>query len=258
MHLSHSHRSGFSLIELSIVLVIIGLMVGGIMSAMNQDARQKSQKDLNAKMDAIENALMDYVQRNGRLPCPSNPSNIVSDTAFGTEQGVAGVCSGNTNLTNSVMGGVVPVRTLAVPDDTMFDPWGGRFTYAVDIRYTASSAFINTYPTDTTYGTIQINDTAGNTRNTQSIAVILSHGPNGHGAYQFASNTRKNGGSINTSEAENCNCNSAAATGTLNTTFVMGALQVVIPTNLLNSFDDTLRYYTRGSFVSSADSVTDR
>ncbi len=269
------NSSGFSLIELSIVVVIFGLMIGGIMSAMTQTVRQTKQTSLKLKMDAIEQALAAYVKKNSYIPCPADGAYAVTNAYFGIAGGTAGggTCAngatydGNGNRTadttpptaNFVLsnnaGGIVPVRTLGLPDEYAFDPWGGRFSYSVDIRFTATSAFTTYSQLDTT-GSITVNDNAGNARVTNAIAIVLSHGTNGHGAFQL-SGTRKNAGSTNANEQTNCHCTSAAAAGVYSGTFIMGENTTTSTTDLRANFDDTLRYYTRGNFLTNTDVVTE-
>lgn len=268
-------NAGFTLIELSIVLVVLGLMIGGIMSVINQENRRSKQVDLKTKMDAIEKALGTFVKKNSRLPCPADGTYAITVAQFGKEGGTAGIgtCSngatydGNGNRTadttpptanfklSNTAGGVVPVRALGLPDEYAFDPWGGRFTYAVDVRMTATSSF-STYTQIDATGSFTINDGSGNARITNAIAVVLSHGANGHGAYQL-SGTRKTAGSTNANEQTNCHCTSAAAAGAWANTFVMGANTVTTNTDLRTSFDDTLRYYTRGVLLTNGDTLTE-
>ncbi len=266
---------GFSLIELSVVLLILGLMIGGIMSAMTQESRRTKQLDLKTKMDAIEKAIGAFVKKNNRLPCPADGTYVVTVANFGKEGGTAGggTCGNGATYDGSgirtvdstpptanfalgnTAGGVVPVRTLGLPDEYAFDPWGGRFNYAVDVRLTATSAFA-TYSQINTTGSITVNDNSGNARLTNAISVVISHGQNGHGAYQL-SGTRKTAGSTNANEQTNCHCTAAAVAAAFSSIFVMGANTATNSSDLRTVFDDTLRYYTRGSFLANSDVVTE-
>mgnify|MGYP001559060599 CR=1 FL=1 len=271
---SRANRA-FTLIELSIVLVILGLMIGGIMAVINQEARLSKETDLKTKMDAIEKALGAFVKRNGRLPCPADGEYAVTVANFGKEGGTAGGGSCGNGATydgsgirtadttpptanfklGNTAGGVVPVRALGLPDEYALDPWGGRFTYAVDVRMTATSAFETYSPVDAT-GSFTINDGSGNARVTNGIAIFLSHGQNGHGAYQL-SGTRKNAGSTNANEQTNCHCTNAAVASAWANTFVMGGNTVTTSSDLRTSFDDNLRYYTRGMLLTNSDTATE-
>ena len=273
-------KQGFSLVELSIVLLILGVMIGGLMSVLAQDARRKKQLELKIKMDAIEKSLSAYVKKNNRLPCPSDGTYGITSAYFGKEATSSTsdtttciVGSGNYSsgfrtsnpsppmanfYTGTTVGGVVPVRSLGLPDDYILDPWGGRFTYIVDMRFTTNDSnalpfiiYPPTASTTTLSSLLRVDDTSGSARTTNAIAVVISHGQNGHGAYQL-SGSRRNAGITNSKELENCSCNASAADGTFNTTYVQQQA-AASDTDLRNSFDDVVRYYTRASFLSTLD-----
>jgi len=176
-----------------------------------------------------------------------------------------------TNVTT--VGGMVPVKTLGLPDEYAFDPWGGQFFYAVDQRMTAANAFI-TFPA--TYaatsanipGSIIVKDGSGNYRTptaappntdptaplSSAIALIMSFGPDGHGAFQL-SGTRKSTGNANANTLINCHCSNAAATTAGNpftNIFIQAPATSTGPSDPIN-FDDIVRYYLRSSFVGAYD-----
>ncbi|MEQ1790238.1 MAG: prepilin-type N-terminal cleavage/methylation domain-containing protein [Rickettsiales bacterium] len=273
--ISNIPNYGFSLIELSAVLLILGLMIGGIMAVLTQDARRSKQTELALKIDAIEQAIGAFVKKNNRLPCPADGTYSVSSANFGVSGGTAGdgTCTtgatydgngirtsdatpptANFSITN-IAGGVIPIRSLGLSDEYAFDPWGGRFTYAADKRLTATDSFF-TYSSINTTGGITVNDNDGNTRLSNAIAVVISHGQNGHGTFQL-SGARKNAGSTNANELLNCNCTSGAVASPWGSVFVMGANIATSSTDLRTNFDDTLHYYTRGSFLNNIDIKTE-
>ncbi len=247
------------------------------MAALTQDLRIAKQAELKTKMDAIEKAIGAYVKKNNYLPCPADGSYAVTSAYFGVTGGTAGggTCvngatyDGNGNRTanttpptanfsigNSV-GGVVPVRALGLPDEYAFDPWGGKFSYAVDIRFTATDSFLaSNYSYIDSTGGITVSDDAGNAILTNAIAIVLSHGQNGHGAYQL-SGTIKTAGSTNAHELVNCHCTSAAAASTYNANFFMSRTTSTSSSDLRTVFDDTLRYYKRANFPTSLDVITE-
>ena len=271
----HKKDAAFSLLELSVVLLVLGLMLGGIMAALTQDTRRNKQVELKIKMDAIEQALGAFVKKNDRLPCPADGTYAVTSAYFGKEGGTVGDGTCSTGATydaggnrtadttpptaNFILGnnagGVIPVQTLGLPHEYGFDPWGGRFTYAVDKRLTATAAF-STYSSNDTVGGIIVYNTSLGVRTSNATAVFLSHGQNGHGAFQL-SGTRKTAGSINDNEQRNCSCDSSAVASTYLARFVMGAETATSSTDLRANFDDTVRYYTRGSFLNNPDTKTE-
>jgi len=289
---SWSKQAAYTLLELSLVLVVLSLLVAGIIQLVTQNTRRDAMTEVKRKMDAIEAELLDFSRRNGYLPCPADSSVAITSQYFGIQAipsstGITGASTTacvNTAMYNNysdlasdggtyaaqsaafydgahTVAGDVPIKTLGLSDEYMFDPWGGRFFYAVDQRMTMSSAF-STNPVitaSTTVGTISIEDGSGNYKVQASgglagaIAVIMSYGPDGHGAFQYNGGKRKSVGNNNLSTLTNCDCsNAAAATGSSLTTFVQAPATSTSSNDPAN-FDDILRFYMRGSFLSAAD-----
>ena len=62
---------GFTMIELSIVIIIMGLLFVGSFEANKHFMIQHNIKATIIKLNAIQNALDIYVIENGKLPCPA-------------------------------------------------------------------------------------------------------------------------------------------------------------------------------------------
>jgi prepilin-type N-terminal cleavage/methylation domain-containing protein len=246
------HRSrAFTLIELSIVLLILSVIMGGAMTYLMRRTQQDKLDDTYARMDVIEDAILNFRRANGRLPCPASYSTTLSSSTFGTEAANPGTCTGAANLNASqVRGGALPTKALNLPDDYEFDGWGRRFDYAVDVRATNTNAFTVTYGiADATVGEIIVKDASGTTITSKAVVLVMSHGSNGHGAYMAdGTGLRFNASVTNTDELENCNCTSAAAAGTVNATYVQK--MPVESTTVANTFDDIVRYKMRWQLYS--------
>src|ERR1039458_6830869 len=144
----HTRRLGFTLLELSVVLLIIAIITGmsvgmgvSVVATARLTATQK-------KMKAIEEALMQYRTANDRLPCPTDLTIKQGSANYGVEGATPGTCTGGTPAANytsvlAVEGGV-PTATLGLPADFMYDGWGNRFRYAVDSQLTAKNIFPTT------------------------------------------------------------------------------------------------------------------
>jgi 6-phosphogluconolactonase/glucosamine-6-phosphate isomerase/deaminase len=102
-----------------------------------------------------------------------------------------------------------------------------------------------------TSGFFYVNDESGSSvTNGDIFAVVLSHGPNGHGAF-LPSGLRKNAGITNTAELDNCMCNSS---GTADADSVVTVTMQRANQNsaaAANSFDDIVSYFTRDFFYTS-------
>ncbi|NQW81398.1 MAG: prepilin-type N-terminal cleavage/methylation domain-containing protein [Polaromonas sp.] len=129
---ARTNLQGFTLIEMAMVLVIVGLMMGGIMGALGPQLDNKKVRDTQERIKQASEAIMAFAIANRRLPCPA------SAASNGDEQftGVQGACS---NFNN----GFVPARTLGLgergPSGVMQDGWGFGIRYAVtQVTYTGS------------------------------------------------------------------------------------------------------------------------
>ena len=111
-------QSGFTLVEMSIVLVIIALLVGGLLAPLSTQKELEWRTDTAALMEQAREALIGFALVNGRLPCPD--SDVPPD---GVENG----CLGTANDPNQ---GTLPWVTLDL--DTGLDPWGNSIGYAVN------------------------------------------------------------------------------------------------------------------------------
>ena len=84
-----AYRNGFTLIELSIVLLIIGLIVGSVMPAYTGAISTAKYTDTKNKIANITNALNIYYAQNKRLPCPASGSLLNSSATPASTTGSA-------------------------------------------------------------------------------------------------------------------------------------------------------------------------
>ncbi len=253
-------QQGFTLVELSISVLIISLLIAGIVTIENQRIRVAQRDELDDKLARIGEALYNYRLLNNKLPCPGDSSLARTDANFGLQaDGAAGDCSVGATISSninssdggiSVFGGSVPVRTLGLPDGIAFDPWGNQFTYYVDKEANNSTNFtgINGTAGVTDSNLLNVQDESGATLSEDVFAVVLSHGANGHGAFNVAGN-RLSAGITNAAEQENCMCDDAAAAAADTNRLIR--IQRTLPTSATDSktnFDDIGRYYTKQFF----------
>ena len=121
MMIPHTQR-GFSLVELSIVILIMGLLLGGLMMPLSAQRENARIRDGKEQLQTVRDAIEGFVLINGYLPCPATPaSNGFSATA-------AGGCG--------EQHGFVPATTLDLngrrnADNLLLDPWGSPVRYSV-------------------------------------------------------------------------------------------------------------------------------
>lgn len=126
-------QSGFTLAEIAIAFVIIALLLAGSLIPFASQVELKNYSDTRRTMDQIKEALIGFVQINGRLPCPARGATRfgTTDNSYG-ESFSAGVeqlaTIGATAGSCYTAVGVIPWSTLGVSET---DAWGRRFTYRV-------------------------------------------------------------------------------------------------------------------------------
>ncbi len=202
-------KAGFTLIELSVVLTVLALIAGSALSIGASRIEAKKLKETNERLEDIIEGIQDFVGSQARLPCPADGSDVLTDANFGIEVRAAPLnmldqCSnGSANYAlathlnvgaineTDIVAGILPARTLGLHHRYIFDGWQRRFTYAVDERLTWSAPLNNGgWSDDDVIGQITINGDGGNLLTSEAAVVIISHGPNGHGAWRIKGGNR--------------------------------------------------------------------
>jgi prepilin-type N-terminal cleavage/methylation domain-containing protein len=211
----------FTLIEMAIVLVIIGLAAVMLLNFSSAMSDNEKRKNVRARLDTLEIALVNYIALNRRLPCPANGRSATGASGAGIEQRNPG-----SGACLNMVDGVVPWITLGIAENDASDPWGGRLTYRIDPALAGNQLLMNMSDCDPSSSGATgaagicktpvvpctgnagctspaaflagkgldvwdgLNGTAGwNARQNNSGAgsgaawVIISHGPSGAGAY---------------------------------------------------------------------------
>jgi len=123
MKIIDSHQRGFSLVELSIVLLIVGLLVGTAAAPMQSLIKQTRYKRTEAQLANIREVLLGHLISTGRLPCPIR---------IGSNR-----TAGESNPEDcSVQHGALPASTLGLLGErsesgALIDAWGHEYLYSV-------------------------------------------------------------------------------------------------------------------------------
>jgi prepilin-type N-terminal cleavage/methylation domain-containing protein len=152
--MAHHREKGFSLIEMAMVLVILGTLMGGVLVAVSQTTENTRRATARNQLREIESALYGFAQVNGRLPCPA------TDSSNGYESLAGGACTRNH--------GFVPTTTLNLngainADGLLLDPWQNPVRYSV--AATTSPQFTNAASIDTFFA-------AGGTFNSANMLKV--------------------------------------------------------------------------------------
>jgi len=155
------YKYGFTLVELAIVLVIVGLLLSAFLTPLSAQLAQIRNTDARRDLSEIKEALLGFAVINGRLPCP--------DT---TGDGLEDLCA--TSPTTSI-GGNVPWATLGTKQQ---DPWNRRYQYQVN---NAFNDIFNLATIGLAPGIVQVCSTSAclTTEASNVPFVIFSTGDNG-------------------------------------------------------------------------------
>lgn len=167
---------GFTLVEMAVVLVIVGILLSGLLIPFTAQRDLKDYTTARNDLAVIQEALYGFAIVNGRLPCP--------DT---TGDGVDDGCGGDTNNINTT-GGNVPWVTLGLP---ALDPWEHRYQYRINNAFNGIFA-LNTSATGN--GVIRIcnETTCASTLASNIPATIYTLGKNGAATPIAGSNEAEN------------------------------------------------------------------
>jgi prepilin-type N-terminal cleavage/methylation domain-containing protein len=130
-------QSGFSLIEMAIVLVILGFILGGVVNGLSSQREVQKRNDVNRQLEEIRSAVIGFVQINGYLPCPASQTSLGRSVV--TTPMPPGPCTGNNSF--------VPYADLGIrgpaPNGVLLDTWLQPVRY----RVTSVNAWFYTRPT---------------------------------------------------------------------------------------------------------------
>ena len=76
-------QKGFTLIEVAIVLVIVGLLLGGVLTPLGTQMEENRRKSTLAEMEVLQEALIGFALSQGRLPCPDDDGDGIEDPVGG-------------------------------------------------------------------------------------------------------------------------------------------------------------------------------
>lgn len=125
---SHSRFNGFSLVEMAIVLIILGFVLGALLLPFQAQRQQQAQTQTENTLEIAKRALLGFAQQHGRLPCPATAASNGVEQPLGGTVLASPVCA---------QGGVgfLPASTLGIqPTDAQgfaLDGWNNRIFYAV-------------------------------------------------------------------------------------------------------------------------------
>lgn len=171
--------AGFSLLEMVVVLVIVGLTVGLVMQTQQSMSPTTCADQTRIQLASIQRAIKDFTDKNARFPIPSARNAGVDDVRFGQEADDSREQEDDDAIdygppgTRTLMFGALPFQALGLPSSFAADCWGNKFSYVVTTAATHDSSAEG-----------EITLFSGTLKNPVQQAekltyVVISHGENG-------------------------------------------------------------------------------
>lgn len=222
MSLARPH-GGFTLVELAIVLLVVGLVLGGLIVPLAKQAQSRRISETEAVLREIKESLFGFAIGNGRLPCPATVATNGLENRRNDAIANGPVDAPIEGCRGGVYSGFVPWATLGVPE---VDAWGNRFFYRVTNEFTRAKDdatandplnCLNPPPNPNlcTLGLTDLGNLTVETRNsgdkakrnlsTQVPVVIASFGKNGFGSTNSQNIVQPNPPATSVDENQNLN-----------------------------------------------------
>lgn len=138
--MSYRRATGFTLVEIAIVLMIVGLLLAGLMPTISSQVEQQRTNETRKTLVEIKESLFGFAMAKGRLPCPADTAANSGLESFCTTDTYP--CTGSVTTIEQLHGrcayphnGLLPAATLGItPTDNQgyaLDGWSNRIRYAV-------------------------------------------------------------------------------------------------------------------------------
>jgi prepilin-type N-terminal cleavage/methylation domain-containing protein len=201
-------QNGFTLIELAIVLVIIGVLIGSFLGTLGSRIDTTRRAEVQDDLEIIKSALLGYAFSSGGpyLPCPCTVDcdADADDPAVqpGQENRAGGTCTAGTAV------GYLPWGTLGLKPA---DSWNTLYRYWVDSDFSDSTAGNEFDLNDVGSGQIRTRNPDGTTTPlvaSNVVAVVFTQGKNTYGGLSVDGKARPAIPAANVDELDNSDANS--------------------------------------------------
>lgn len=232
-------RSAFTILELSLVLVIMGFILFITFNLASNYYKVNQHKVTGERLDEIQDKLLLYLKNNGVFPCPDDPTLAKTDSGYANGEVCSTTCSVTAiNADSEVFyAGDVPAILLGLSTRYAEDGFGYKFRYVIPKNLACNTKEDSDYY-EKTLLYMQFNDGSNTTEIADDLAYILvSHGENAAGSYTVAGSQIST--SANANEAENSDSDN------------IFRYQLI----LNSDFDDILRFKTKTQLLLDLDSI---
>lgn len=133
---SKRRQSGFTLLDLCVALIIVGLVGAGFLHVYKIYAESKDYSNTVTTNIGVKMAMDNYFFANGSYPCPADLTLNSDDPDYGLAP--ATPCDAGTDI--FVTGGL-PFKDLKIPMAMSIDGWGNKFRYTVTRSLTNETTY---------------------------------------------------------------------------------------------------------------------
>jgi type II secretory pathway pseudopilin PulG len=234
-------KKAFSILELSVVLLIIGALISSSIGVYKTVISSRKNMETKDKFEIIYQALGSYFKKYHRLPCPAAITLLKSNASFGKEV----TCNYDLSTNGSSVGiwqdadnnnlvyGAVPIAELGLSKEIAIDGFGAKIAYVVIKGFTdqSTSNSISSSTLAVSGQNFQWDSGDGSSTNririhqrnganiskvtSEGIITLISYGYNRNCSYLENSSAR-NALSSDSDELRNCIANMDSTTGEAN------------------------------------------
>lgn len=93
-----ARRGGFTLVEMAVVLLILGLLVAGAIGPLETQLEARDRAAALTLLERARDALYGYAVTHGRLPCPDTDGDGRPNPTFDPANKLTATCTGATGF----------------------------------------------------------------------------------------------------------------------------------------------------------------
>ncbi len=183
-----NNNFGYNLIILSVIILMMGALMTATISYYDINNISRRTKNTQDKFKVIHTALISYLAKHGKFPCPApldcNSTGCNNDTKkiLGKEfrknkdciSDNYGVFESTNEVGDKLLYGNVPAISLGLDNSYLIDDWGNKLVYIVPDEITKDDALKDISP---------LKEYVADGK----LFVLLSNGANTSGAFPFES-----------------------------------------------------------------------
>lgn len=246
-------KTAFSLIELSLVLLVLSLIVSGLISTIVTNSSNSKVTSSYNSVNKIYQALTTYLAVNKKLPCPASLKVEISSVNYAIQDSAAGFCdsqAGIYTINSDIIYGMAPVVTLGLNKEDSKDAYGNKIIYVVLKSFTQDNPDLSSLN-----GNIILNNLVNNVAYSDEnniVLLVISHGLNKYGAFSYGINVQNDFDLASNFERGNIITN---LNDSNKTAVIANSSNFSKYASGQNSFDDILLYKNKETLLNDAASL---